>query len=143
MEIILTRITNDVLRGGVGNDTYIFNIGDGLDVIDDADGADTVRFGAGITLNYLSFVPLSNNDLVINFVGTPDDQITISGQFTPSNVKAIENIILDDLSTFTLLDGSEKMAVQDDLVTAPDTAITFDFLSNDSGFLMAQVFFSI
>ncbi|MDA8254092.1 MAG: hypothetical protein M0Z99_00375 [Betaproteobacteria bacterium] len=42
---------NDVLIGGTGNDTYLINLGDGLDRIDDAYGVDTVRFGAGLSLD--------------------------------------------------------------------------------------------
>jgi len=42
---------NDVLIGGTGNDTYLINLGDGLDRIDDISGTDTVRFGAGLSLD--------------------------------------------------------------------------------------------
>ena len=42
---------NDGLIGGAGNDTYLINLGDGLDRIDDVSGTDTVRFGAGLSLD--------------------------------------------------------------------------------------------
>ena len=42
---------NDVLIGGTGNDTYLINVGDGLDQITDVAGTDTIRFGAGLSLN--------------------------------------------------------------------------------------------
>ncbi len=40
---------DDLLVGGAGNDNYIFNLGDGVDTIDDTQGANTLTFGAGIT----------------------------------------------------------------------------------------------
>lgn len=44
-------VGNDVLIGGTGDDTYLINLGDGLDRIDDVSGTDTVRFGAGLSLD--------------------------------------------------------------------------------------------
>ena len=38
----------DYLIGGEGDDVYIFNKGDGEDVIEEANGSDTIQFGAGI-----------------------------------------------------------------------------------------------
>ena len=47
---------NDRLEGGEGSDTYIWNLGDGFDVIDDGySETDTIRFGAGISLTQLAF----------------------------------------------------------------------------------------
>ncbi len=42
---------NNVLDGGLGDDTYVWQAGDGLDRIVDADGVDTVQFGAGLSLD--------------------------------------------------------------------------------------------
>uniref|UniRef100_UPI000AA834BF calcium-binding protein n=1 Tax=Pseudomonas mediterranea TaxID=183795 RepID=UPI000AA834BF len=45
---------NDTLNGGAGSDTYVFNLGDGRDVINDDNisyyygGVDILRFGVGI-----------------------------------------------------------------------------------------------
>ncbi|MCX7668534.1 MAG: RTX toxin, partial [Anaerolineae bacterium] len=52
---------NDVLIGGAGNDTYLINLGDGLDRIDDVSGTDTVRFGAGLTLDNVALRVSENN----------------------------------------------------------------------------------
>ena len=48
---------NDLLLGGTGSDNYVFNQGDGLDLIDDQPSAgdtNVVQFGAGITQEILS-----------------------------------------------------------------------------------------
>jgi hypothetical protein len=37
------------VTGGAGNDTYIFNLGDGQLEITDANGYDGLKFGEGIT----------------------------------------------------------------------------------------------
>ncbi|WP_439588563.1 calcium-binding protein, partial [Hydrogenophaga sp.] len=39
---------NDILNGGAGNDRYEFSLGDGVDILNDLEGEETVRFGAGI-----------------------------------------------------------------------------------------------
>lgn len=52
---------NDVLNGGRGSDLYLFNLGDGQDVINDDNsyaniygGVDVLRFGAGILATDIS-----------------------------------------------------------------------------------------
>ncbi len=42
---------NNALTGGAGNDTYVYQLGGGLDTITDISGTDTVRFGPGLTLD--------------------------------------------------------------------------------------------
>ncbi|VFS92188.1 Cyclolysin [Raoultella planticola] len=39
---------NDQLKGGYGDDTYLFNAGDGQDTIIESSGADTLRLGEGL-----------------------------------------------------------------------------------------------
>ena len=90
---------NDYLRGGYGNDTYIFSKGDGKDTIEDYDSTegnlDTIRFGAGIKPTDLIFIHpvcppnvssndpsyVNENDLIIRFKNSPDDQITVKNYF--------------------------------------------------------------
>lgn len=45
---------NDVQIGGAGNDTYLIHLGDGLDQIVDLAGTDSVRFGAGLSLDNIA-----------------------------------------------------------------------------------------
>lgn len=74
---------HDNLSGGTGSDTYVFNLGDGQDLITDedqsTDHADTVKFGAGIDSDDLWFSRV-NDDLLVQTVGT-NDQVTISQWF--------------------------------------------------------------
>ena len=72
---------DDSMNGGVGNDTYLFNLGDGQDTIYEYDttagNVDTLRFGEGITGANIS-VSRNGFDLVLSINGTTD-QITIAG----------------------------------------------------------------
>ena len=97
---------NDYLQGGYGNDTYIFSKGDGKDTIEDYDSTegnlDTIRFGAGIKPADLIFIHpvcppnvsssdpsyVDENDLIIRFKNSPDDQITVKNYF--SNYRGID-----------------------------------------------------
>src|SRR5512135_1692705 len=47
-DLIVGGLGSDVLRGGAGDDTYVLGIGQGRDAIDDLDGANRIRFGAGV-----------------------------------------------------------------------------------------------
>ena len=86
---VLTGSTgNDFLSGGSGSDTYIFNLGDGQDVIFEGEsdtasstGTETLRFGLGISLENLIFSKndANWNDLRISIAGT-NDSILIEGQ---------------------------------------------------------------
>lgn len=62
---------------------YVYNLGDGYDTILEAgtgsgNDADEIRFGAGITLNDLSFTRVGNTDMVIGInVAGSEGQIVI------------------------------------------------------------------
>ena len=68
---------DDILDGGEGGDRYVFNPGDGVDIISDSgtQGDDTLAFGAGITADALS---LGIGSLLIR-VGDSGDAIHIDG----------------------------------------------------------------
>ena len=94
---------DDILVGGYGSDTYVFAPGDGNDTIKDgslnADGtadANIVVFGAGVTLNDLSFDIDYDQDgaqlLKVNYGG---DSIAISGG------------LFGAISAFKFADGSQ------------------------------------
>ncbi len=88
-------IGNDWLKGHAGDDTYMFNIGGGQDVVDEhaytelvgfgseyhiqyfGGGFDTLQFGAGITASDISLVR-SQYDLVLHINGT-GDQVSLHG----------------------------------------------------------------
>ncbi|MBE0613463.1 MAG: hypothetical protein IH604_07350 [Burkholderiales bacterium] len=68
---------DDFLDGGEGGDRYVFNPGDGVDVISDSgvQGDDTLAFGAGITADALS---LGIGSLLLR-IGDSGDAIHIDG----------------------------------------------------------------
>lgn len=82
---------NDYLSGGGYADTYVFNAGDGQDVVDDnnqfilGEGfvtidttPDVLRFGAGITSADISIT--NDADNVTLAIGSNGDQVTLHGQ---------------------------------------------------------------
>ena len=84
---------NDLLAGGPGSDTYLFNRGDGEDLLrenhfDATWDVDVLRFGAGITLADLSF-SAANNDLKISIAGT-GDSITVDDWFRPDHTHKLD-----------------------------------------------------
>ena len=75
---------NDRLEGGEGDDVYIFNKGDGEDRIFDANGSDTIQFGAGIKPDdVIAKVVSGSNDsanLELSIKNT-NDKITVYRHF--------------------------------------------------------------
>ena len=73
----------DTLIGGSGNETYVFNLGDGSDTITDLNptpgNSDTIRLGAGITAASVQLNGV-NNDLVLSVTGTTDS-LTVKNWF--------------------------------------------------------------
>ena len=108
---------NNTITGGLGNDymfddqftneTYIYNLGDGFDAIDDFGGFDTIKFGTGITKENLIF-KVNNGDLLINFINSDGEyiegEIRINGYFNDDN-KRIENIEFSDGSVLSDFDS--------------------------------------
>ncbi|MFI3156852.1 MAG: calcium-binding protein [Methylococcaceae bacterium] len=82
-DILEGGVGNDYLRGGLGNDVYVFGLGDGQDSFYDGDSTagnvDTIRFGAGIVADDITFShPHSGygGDLMLSINGTTD-QVTL------------------------------------------------------------------
>jgi Ca2+-binding RTX toxin-like protein len=82
-----------------GNDTYLFGIGDGQDLIVDGDSwssnLDTLRFKPGVAPTDIQ-VRQFGGDLVVQILGT-DDRVTIRGYYygTPT-FGAIEQFVFED-----------------------------------------------
>ncbi len=70
-DVLTGGVGNDTLDGGDGGDRYIFNSGDGVDVIADSgtQGTDTLVFGSGINPDALS---LGTGSLLIRIGGSGD-----------------------------------------------------------------------
>jgi Ca2+-binding RTX toxin-like protein len=99
---------NDTVIGGDSADTYVFNRGDGRDVISDVDGSannrtDRLVFGSGITQSDMTFTQI-NNDLVIYIADSNNpsstDQITISNWYS-HDVYRIESFDFVDGTSLT------------------------------------------
>ncbi len=136
---------NDMMRGLLGNDTFYFGRGSGVDVIDDnptptlsTDSiADKVIFGANVTAADL-VLTRTGSDLVIGISGTTD-QLTVTGQLTV-NVQGspyyhrIESFSFDDGSTWTYSD-IELALIKQYTTAGNDTTLGYD--SDDSFFISA------
>ena len=73
---------NDTLYGGAGADSYIFNLGDGQDIISEfgqgSGGHDRIVFGEGIAPEDIIVTQANNGlDIVLSIAGTTD-RVTIS-----------------------------------------------------------------
>ena len=106
---------NDVLNGGTGSDTYVFDLGDGQDVIFEADSLgdlNTIQFVSvlpppgseeppgGISLSMLTFSPDEAQRTLLIQVGTGGDSILVKG-FTNTGVNetgGIQNIVAGGIS---------------------------------------------
>ena len=106
------RSGSDLLIGGAGNDTYVFNLGDGVDMIEDlalpGDG-NALVFGPGITPASLS---LEEGSVVIR-VGTGGDEVHLlnSNLNDPTGMHAVEFFRFADGTALTyqqLLEGSSS-----------------------------------
>ncbi len=100
---------NDILLddgdgGGGGNDTYIFNLGDGQDTIDDYLGADKLVFGTGITADSISGRQGDNGELILD-IGSNGDQITIISWYNQyAENRQIESVEFADGTVWTSTD---------------------------------------
>ena len=74
---------NDIMYGSADNDTYVFELGDGQDTINEEDAdsnGDRVLFGEGIKLEDIT-VTKDGKDMVL-LVGSAGDSLRIMNQFT-------------------------------------------------------------
>ena len=106
------RSGDDTLIGGSGHDTYVFNLGDGVDTIEDLalpDDGNALVFGPGITPASLS---LEEGSVVIR-VGTGGDEVHLlnSNLNDPTGMHAVEFFRFADSTALTyqqLLEGSSS-----------------------------------
>lgn len=95
---------NDTLKGGKGADTYIFNLGDGQDIIEEnspnSASVDKIVFGSGISRNNITFIR-QGYDLIIS-VNNTNDRITIKN----SNLAFGSRIERLEFSDGSFIDGS-------------------------------------
>ena len=125
----------DTLYGGYENDVYVFEAGDGHDVIYEptshvryhAAGTDTLQFGEGISPEDLIF-QLSGGHLLITFADNPDDSVTIKNW--TNSYGHVENVTFADGTSASIGDF-----ISDLTLTA--NADSVDFYSYDSVIIKA------
>ena len=88
--LMITGTTAEILNGGAGNDTYVINLGDGIDVIQETSGTDRIVIGNG-TLTGINAYEGTSSDLVLQFNG---QQVTVTDHFDNGN-EAVEAINLN------------------------------------------------
>ena len=129
---------NDLLKGSVFGDRYYFELGDGLDTIQEQsrlNPADHIYFGAGITEEDVSF-SRDDKDLVVGY-GDQGDQITIKFWFQHSNGGyKVEEFHFEDGSALTSLQINQTpVAFADSAEIFEDASVIFsltELLENDS-----------
>jgi len=94
---------DDILFGGDGNDVYLFNVGGGHDYIDDNQGTNIIRFGAGITQSslHVTRIGTSQSPGYVFVTYGSGDSITIKDGANASTIQ-----------TYQFADGSVKTQAQ-------------------------------
>ncbi|MEM8623278.1 MAG: calcium-binding protein [Pseudomonadota bacterium] len=103
-EILWGRLGDDFLSGKNGSDNYRFQAGDGHDHISDGggDGTDTLTIsGYATDTVVLSLAGTSNSDLVVGFMGSSTDSITIDDGYAYQDHARVELITFDDGTTWS------------------------------------------
>ena len=84
------------MNGGSGNDTYIYSLGDGQDIINNYDSSanrqDTLKLGEGISSDNI-WIAKDNTNLTIDFLD--DDSLVIQNWFSNKNYQ-LDEIKFDD-----------------------------------------------
>ena len=111
---------NDVLLGGEASDSYVFNIGDGDDLVSDRGFQDTdvVRFnGRNADEATYSRVPDDADDLLISFAN--GDSVQLRDVLQSPNTGGIEQVIFDDnLAAGTFVSMAD---IRESLITQEST----------------------
>ncbi len=79
--VLTGNSANNALAGGEGHDTYGFNLGDGIDTIEDiaiTGAGNRIQFGEGITRNDLTFTEDQTTRILTIAVGTGGDAIRLT-----------------------------------------------------------------
>ncbi len=114
----------DLLVGGGGADTYVYDLGDGNDVISDAGDPDPEvidRLSFGIGMAEVSLTRVRNGDLLARLAdgGT----VTVAGMYAFSGGTRLERV---DFADGSFLDAAALMALPEGLVLGtegPDTLV--------------------
>jgi Ca2+-binding RTX toxin-like protein len=102
-DILIGGAGDDILHGGAGRDIYVFNRGDGSDVIDDTGHDSVLRLGPGVTRDDIA---LGLGSLLVGFGG--GDQVHLQG-FDPLDARASAPIGTIEFSDGTTLGTNELL----------------------------------
>lgn len=93
-DTLLGGVDDDILVGGEGSDTYVFSLGDGLDVINDTSGTlDRISFDATVAASSVTYAQ-DGDDLVIGY-GDLGDSITVTSFFLSTD-NQVEEVVFSD-----------------------------------------------
>ncbi|MGH8658773.1 MAG: calcium-binding protein [Gammaproteobacteria bacterium] len=87
---------DDALYGEAGDDVYVFNAGDGVDSIDDAEGVNRIRFGGGIALE----------DLILGQASGGNGEAYLTIRYTETDLVYINGGLLGADSLYEFADGT-------------------------------------
>ncbi|MBM6596402.1 peroxidase family protein [Microvirga pudoricolor] len=126
--LVITATTQEVLNGGSGDDTYVINLGDGTDLIQETSGNDRIVIGAG-TLTGLNVFEGAGGDLVLQFNG---QQVTVADHFETAG-EAVERINLNGASYEGYAFDGDYVVSQDDTGTRTANAGENTLLAGSAG----------
>ena len=130
-DVLIGNLGDDLLQGGKGNDTYIFNIGDGKDTILDTYGVDIINFGENITSSDL-IVKVIDSDII---VALREDGVifdNLSDKITISNINetTVQTIKLND-GTSLNIESFQEISTENDNLYFTQKDISLDALEGD------------
>jgi Ca2+-binding RTX toxin-like protein len=129
--------TYDIVAGGLGNDTYLFNPGDGFDELWDSGGFDTIEFGEGISFGDVQIGSSSGNRPVLSFANLiSSDRIELMSPdadgFYGIETLAFADGSTADISGLTIADLPETGTVAlTDLVTVTPGSVVAETAGDD------------
>jgi Ca2+-binding RTX toxin-like protein len=144
MDVLDGARGNHVLSGGDGGDVYLYDRGDGADmiVVNKTNVLITnpnyVKFGPGLTFDDLVFTRNgTSGDLVIGVKDDPTDTLTIQGQFTAAFTGVFGTQYFNQVQIFGFADGSmySWQDIQDAIIAqeaATPGAAIYGFDSSDT-----------
>lgn len=149
--VIIGGKGNDTLNGGKGGDTYIFNLGDGEDIINENDpngnSVDVLKFGIGIAKEKVKFEKIGY-DLIITIEGT-NDKITIknSNLAFGSRIERFEfsdGSYINGLDLYTLVCDETKNTLYADAgylkINSKSSVVDREYY--DNGYLKSEIFYN-